>query len=355
MNSKRLFSCLCIVTMLLAMLLCNYIIKGKVIYEFTHNNQKGTKVMAVTPRQIVGLDNYNLTPMAKMANAPAGIATSTVDGYSVSAAQQAAQRATQQAAAAKQAAANPLLASLSSLDQILNNRNAQTQDEYNRALTGYNEQDALDRQAYTKNVTQNESTLTGNNQRALLNAANAGSGLKGVLSSLGGLAGSGGDVVSRLVGLAANQDTGAARETFDVNADNLNASWGQAERQQRQRREDADATLRNNRQNNEAGVLSSKQSIFEQLANLYGGDTNEGRSYASQASSLAAPIAATSRAAVAPYQAASSSFSPDALKNYLAGTQNLQVDTAGGGGEASVPVNSPLFGTKRKDQLSGVA
>lgn len=251
---------------------------------------------------------------------------------------------------------DPLLAALNSLDTILGNRNAQSDDEYNRAITGYNEQDTLDRKAYDDNVIQNETTLTSNNQRALLNAANGATGLRGVLASLGGLAGSGSDVISRLVGLAANSDTGEARETFDVNATNLGQSWGNAERAQRQRREDADATLKNNKQNNTASKLTSEQAIYEQLANIYGSDFAEGGTYASKASALAAPIAATTRATVAPYQAASSSYSPAALKSYLAGTQNLEVNTGGGaGGESMVPVNSPLFASKKKDSLSGVA
>lgn len=250
---------------------------------------------------------------------------------------------------------DPLLASLASLDQILFNRNAQTDAEYERAIKGYSEQDRLDRVAYDDNVRQNEQTLTANNQRALLNAANGGSGLRGVLSSLGGLAGSGMDVIQRLVGLAANADTGAARETFDTNAGNLTQSWGRAEQQQRQRREDAGAIRENNRQNNEAGVLTSKQSIYQQLANLFGAGDAEGMNYASKASSLAAPIAATSRATVAPYAAASSSFSPAALQEYLGGTQNLQVNTAAGSDSGTVPVNSPLYPGRKKEQLVGVA
>lgn len=263
-------------------------------------------------------------------------------------------------AAAKRAAAlklqsDPLLASLSSLETILGNKNTQSRSEYQRALDSYNEQDALDKTAYNENVVQNESTYTGNNQAALLNAANASSGLRGVLSSLGALAGSGSDVVQRLVGLAANQDVGASRKTFDANAGNLNQAWGQAERQQRERRSDASALLENNLQNNEATVLSSRQSILQQLANVFGTEDARGQQYASEASALAAPIARTTRATVAPYTKASSSFSPAALQSYLAGTQNLNVSTAGGGGAGQTPINSPIFGTKKKEQLAGVA
>lgn len=256
-----------------------------------------------------------------------------------------------------QAQLDPLMSSLNSLDEILANKNSQTKSEYQRALSGYNEQDALDRRNRDDNVFQNENTYTGNNQRALLNAANASSGLQGVLSSLGGLAGSGMNIVQKLVGLAANEDTGAARQTFEGNAGNINSAWEQAEREQRQRREDAESSYNNNLQNNKANVLSSRQSIYEKLAGLYGDDMAEGKTWASKAASLAAPIAETTRASVAPYQKASSLFSPAKLQEYLAGTQNLNVSTAGGGtGGGSTPINSPIYASERKkDQLAGVA
>lgn len=256
------------------------------------------------------------------------------------------------AAAALSKAASPLLASLDSLNIILGNKNQQTRDEYDRVIKGYDDQDALDLAAKNENVVQNEQSLTANNQAALLNAANGSTGLRGVLASLGGLAGSGIDVIKRLVGLAANSDTGAARKTFETNASGINTSWAQAERGQRQRRDDAVAIRDNNLQNNEAQVLNSRQGIFQQLANLYGTGTAQGNEYAGKAGALAAPIAATTKASVAPYATASSLFSPGALQTYLAGTQNLNVSTTG---DSTTPINSPIYSTKKKDQLAGVA
>lgn len=247
---------------------------------------------------------------------------------------------------------NPLLASLDSLGTILTNKNQGSQDEYGRAIDGYNAQDAIDKNVYGENTMNNEKSYTRNNQAALLNAANASTGLRGVLASLNALGGSGMDVVKKLVGRAANTDTGASRENFDANATSLNQSWSQAEQQQRQRRADADATLANNLQNNESSVLTSRQSIFQQLANLFGAGTAQGDQYASDATALAAPIAATTRATVAPYATASSSFSPTALQNYLGGTQNLDASKSGG---SSTPINSPIYGAQKKDILSGVA
>lgn len=248
---------------------------------------------------------------------------------------------------------DPLLASLGSLDTILNNRLGNAQSTYDRYINQYNQQDALDRQAFDTQTQTNNEGLASNRQAGLLNAARAGTGLRSVLSGLGGLAGSGSDLINRLVGQAANQDIGQADSAFKTNVTNLNTSWGQAEQQQRQRRADAQANLSNDQQNARADVLNSRKGIYEQLANAYGSTNAKGGEYASKAASLAPQIANTTRASVAPYAAASSSFSPAALTEYLAGTKDLSVNTSG---SKQGVINSPLFSTnKDKDRLAGVA
>lgn len=252
-----------------------------------------------------------------------------------------------------QAQIDLLTGQLGALDTTLSNKNATSRAEYQRAIDSYDGQFKLDKSAYDKNVFNNENTYTGNNQAALLNAANAGTGLRGVLASLGALAGSGGDVVNRLVGLAANSDAGNARQTFEVNADNLGTAWAQAEQDDKQRRIDADATLKNNLLSNEATVLNAKQGIYEKLAGLYGDGTPQANDYLSKAAGLTSKIAKTSKASVAPYAKASSLFSPGDMQQYLAGTQNLNVYASG---SSQTPANSPLFGTgRKKDKLAGVA
>lgn len=300
--------------------------------------------LTYNPQRTVG-HSINQTPVVKKAAAPAPAAPAAPTGSGFALAP----------VGPSAAQVDPILASLSQLDSILRNRNTEAQSEYDKAITGYNEQDALDLAAKNKNVFQNENTFTGNNHAALLNAANASTGLRGALSGMGGLAGSGMDVVQRLVGLAANQDAGSAKQTFETNAGNLNTAWQQAEREQRQRRGEADSILANTKRNNEAQILNSRQGMFQDLAGLYGADTTQGRNYASQASSLAAPIARTTRATVAPYAKASSSFSPGALQQYLAGTQDLNVGSSVPTAAAAA-ANSPVFSSgRRKDQLAGVA
>lgn len=257
-------------------------------------------------------------------------------------------------AAPSAAQTDPLLASLGQLDTILGNKNTQSTQEHDRAVAGYDAQDALDHAAIDQNTHQNEQALTSGNQAALLNAANGSSGLRGVLSSLGALGGSGLEVIKHLVGLAANSDTGSARQTFNTNATSIGQSAAQTSQLEKQRRDDAEATLQNNIQNNQSNVLTSKQSIYQQLANLFGAGTSQGNDYASQATALAAPIAATTRASVAPYAAASSLFSPAALQTYLAGTQNLNASATGPASDT--PINSPLYApTTKKEQVAGVA
>lgn len=258
-----------------------------------------------------------------------------------------------QALAAAQAAANPVLASLGQLDTILGNKNAESQAEYDKMMAAYKEQNAADLAAKNQNVFGNEDKFTSNNHLSRSNAINAASGLRGTLSSLGALGGSGQEVLERLVGLSLNQDAGAAKENFETNAGNINTAWGQAEREQRQRNEDAGATLRNNKQNNENTIQTSRQSMYNQLANIFGADTAEGKSYAGKSAALAPAIARTTKASVAPYAKASSSYTPAALEQYLAGTQDMNVNTSG---QSTVPQNSPVFASGReRERLSGVA
>jgi hypothetical protein len=251
----------------------------------------------------------------------------------------------------------PLLASLNSLDTILGNKNSQSQQDHDAAIHSYDAQDATDQQGIDKSIHNNEQTYTANNQAALLNAARAHSGLAAVLASMGALGGTGSEIVDRLTSEAANSDAGNGKKAFQTNADNIDQAAATTTQKEKERRANADATLENNKQNNESSVLTSRQHIYEQLASLFGANTAGGDDYASKAAALAAPIAATTRATVAPYQAASSLYTPAALQQYLAGTQNLNV--AGGPSDQSVaagaPVNSPLSTTNKKDTLAGVA
>lgn len=353
---------------------------GALFQKFVLGNQAADVIPGVNVGQATGAKPYTATTSdGHVVNVPQSIANSpgsaqniasgmntTPQGGNSSPTQTgptAQQIAAQQAAAAKakaDVAANPVLASLNTLDTILGNKNQQSHDAYAKALASYDSQDALDKQAHDDQVTQNDSSLASNNMAALLNAAHGGEGLRAVLSSLGALAGTGENVVHKLTGLAANSDAGAAKDTFSTNATNLNHAWQQTDQQEHQRRSDADSELFNEQQNNKADVLNSRKSMYDQLANIYGTDTADGVNWAGKSAALAPEIAGTTRAQVAGYQAPSALYSKANLANYLAGTKNLNVNTSGGDGSSSnaapTPINSPLFSnTKKQDQLAGVA
>lgn len=245
--------------------------------------------------------------------------------------------------------AAPTLANMGQLDAILANKNTQSQSEYQKNVDAYNAQNAIDKAAYDQNVHDNEYNYTKNNQAALLNAANASTGLRGFLSKIGALAGSGMDVIKRLVGMSSGADLGTSRDTFDTNAGTLNTNWSKAEQEQRQRLADAESVLQNAKLTNENNMLTSKQAMLASLANLYGADTTQGQNYASQAASLAAPLSNTSKAVVAPYVSASSLYTPEALKAYLAGTATPTLST-----DNTPTANSSLYyvDTKKKDNLT---
>jgi hypothetical protein len=257
---------------------------------------------------------------------------------------------------------NPLLDDINTqLPTTLTNLNNTSQADYDKAIAGYTAQDAIDQANITGNVQSNEQSLTANEHAALINAINGESGLNGELSSIGGLSGSGADVVSGLVGSAEGSDLGSARSTFNTNAATINTAAEATTQAEKQRMDDAAATLANDESNNSTNVLTSQQSIYQQLANLYGTGTAEGNDYAAKAAALTAQITAQSKGTVAGYDTGSSLYTPAALATYLAGTQNLSATTsAPTSGSTSTSatadaINAANSTKKTDDSLVGVA
>lgn len=253
-----------------------------------------------------------------------------------------------------QAAIDLLMGQLPGIDTALNTRNDATNKAYDDMIGKYDQMFGQDTKNHDDSVLQNENTYTGNNWQAILNGINAYSGLRGVLSSLGALGGSGAEILNKLVGLATNADAGNARQTFDANAKTIGSAWDQAVLDDQNRRTDALTTRDNELSNNKAAALTGQQSIYEKLANLYGADDATGQKYAAKAAGFTPQILAATKTASNPYAKASSLFSPGELETYLAGTQNLNVNTSGG--DSTTPVNSPVYATKsQKERLQGVA
>lgn len=246
---------------------------------------------------------------------------------------------------------NPLLEAIASLDSIRQNALNAARDRFNKFGAQYDTEDANDLATYNRQVDQNEMNLASNRQAALLAAAQGGRGLRAVLASLGALSGTGSQLADRAIANSANLDLGDAQDSFETNVDTLGSAWQQTEREQRQRRLDAEAALENDRQAAESTFLTSKQGILGKLADLFGAGTARGNQYASEAASLYAPLARTSRTAVSDYARPDSLYSQQNLDTYKAGAGDLTVKASGGGNSNS---NSSVFTTtqRKKDELS---
>ena len=247
------------------------------------------------------------------------------------------------------AQADPIYKALAALDTEKANQLRGNQETYDQRLREYNDRFASDRSNWEENVATNEGGLQSQRQNKMLSGARLSQGLNSILASMGALNGTGQFLANQAVEGITNRGLGESTETFEANAGNINSAWEQAEREARQRRENAENILRDQNSATNRDILTSRQNMLNQLGNLYGSDTSQGRGYLADAGALYSQIAGTSRPNVAQYQEASSLYSPEALDSYLSGIGNTQVTSESRGSGGGVPVNSPLFaGTRRR-------
>lgn len=266
------------------------------------------------------------------------------------------QKAQAQAAAAQQAqaqaaAANPLIAAYNALTTARDTSNGRARDDYGNTIKQYDDQFGIDQQKYTGQTTQNEQNLTGNRQAALLQAAQGGQGLRAVLAAMGALNGTGSVLADRAIGQAANKDIGEAQNTFETNASSLQNAWADTEAQDKQRRNQANSALQAAFNNNDTSFFNNKIDILGKLANIFGTGSSQGANYSNQAASLYDTVAKIPQGQAVSYTPVSSLYSPQNLASYLAGTNNLQVQTQSGSDAAATPSVVATV-SKRKDELS---
>lgn len=246
---------------------------------------------------------------------------------------------------------DPLLAALESLGVARSTADTRAQSDYNKYIKQYDDQFAIDQGRYGQQTTQNEQNLTGNRQAALLQASQGGMGLRAVLAAMGALNGTGSILADRAISQAANKDIGEAQNNFETNASTLSNAWADTEAKDKQRRAQAEAAREAALAGNETNFLNNRIDILGKLANLYGAGSSEGANYASQAAKLYGDVAKIPQGQAAAYTPVSDLYSPQVLSNYLAGTNNLQVQAQSGNSQPSVPGVVATV-SKRKDELS---
>ena len=255
------------------------------------------------------------------------------------------------AAAALAAQVNPLLAAYGALDPARATANARARGDFDNTIKQYDDQFTIDQGRYGQQTTQNEQNLTGNRQAALLQAAQGGQGLRAVLAAMGALNGTGSVLAGRAISQSANKDIGDAQNTFETNASSLQNAWADTEAQDKQRRAQAQTALEAAFNNNDTSFYNNKIDILGKLANAYGAGNGKGQQYANEAASLYDTVAKIPQGQAVSYTPVSSLYSPQNLSNYLAGTNNLQVQTQAGNSQPNSPSVVATV-SKRKDELS---
>jgi hypothetical protein len=238
------------------------------------------------------------------------------------------------------------------LDEILANKLAAAQQKYDSILGGYNAEDAQNQTQYDQNVTTNEKNREAQHQAALLAAAIGQRGLFATLASIGALGGTGQLLAHRAVANEANRDIGDSNKTFDTNATSLFNTFSTLKQQEDQRRKDAEAALKAEQEANRYDVTSTHQSLLKDLADLWtkAGNNTEAATALGQASALNADLVRNTKPSVAPYVPTSLKYTAPALKNYLAGANDMTVKVAG---NSQLPINGALYtSTKKRDELS---
>lgn len=242
--------------------------------------------------------------------------------------------------------------SIDSLDEILANKLAAAQKRYDTIAKGYDAEDAQNQTQYDQNVTTNEQNREAQHQAALLAAATGQRGLFATLAAIGALGGTGQLLARRAVANEANKDIGDSNKTFDTNATSLFDAFSRLKQQEEQRRRDAEAALASEQEASRYDVASTRQGLLKDLADLFAkaGLNTESADTLGRASALNAELVRNTRPQVASYATTPLNFTPPALKNYLAGANDMTVKVAG---NSQSPINGAIYtSTKKRDDLS---
>jgi hypothetical protein len=246
------------------------------------------------------------------------------------------------------AARNATQVSIDSLDQILANKNAEAEGEYNNIMAAYAAEDATNQQAYQKQVETNEQTREAQHQAGLLGAARGSRGLYATLASLGALNGTGRQLANRAVSSEANIDIGNANKTFDTNATTLFDTRSKLSQQEEQRKRDAKKIREDKLKANSYDKSAETENLWKTMSDHWAkaGNNSEAANAMGRASQATAGKIAASRPNAGTYATAPLQYSAPELGKYLAGANDMSVKVAGG---ANGPINGAIY-TSTKDR-----
>lgn len=239
--------------------------------------------------------------------------------------------------------------SIDNLGVIRNNGLTGADSEYDSVLKAYGAEDAENLAKYKGDVEKNEITRDTNTQASLLSAARGSRGLYATLASLGALGGTGRLLANRAISTEANADLGAGEKSFETNVENLFDARSAIEKQEKQRRLDAEKTWKDTRQNVDYEYYKSNQDLAKEMAGLWtdAGNNGEAANWLKRSSGYTPEIAKRTKVNVGQYAKTPLAYKAPELNKYLGGMNSTAVNVAGGN-----PINGAIYtSTKKRDEL----
>lgn len=255
-----------------------------------------------------------------------------------------------------QAAIDNTNKALASLDTELNTGYKNIDDSYNSVVGNYDVEAGRVRKDFDEQTVTNNQNLQKNQQSAMQAAARGRRGLYGTLASMGALSGDGQKLADEAVVSTANEDLGGASETYQTNATSLTKAFTNFEDEDRRRRAEAETARNNSRTSIEGSIASKRQNMFQKMAEIYGeaGDQNNATTYMNRAGDLNEEIASKSAVQATPITARNAAFTPEAMKQYLAGAGDMSVRVAPSESSGVGPSRIIAGKKKREDEFSVV-
>lgn len=230
--------------------------------------------------------------------------------------------------------------SIGSLDTVLNNSLTGADSDYQGVKDAYDLEDAENLTNYKGDVEKNEITRDENTQASLLGAARGSRGLNATLASLGALGGTGRTLANRAISTEANADLGAGEKSFETNTASLFDARSAVEKQEKQRRLDANKTWKDTRQTAEYDYYKGKQDLSKEMAGHWqdAGNFGEANNWTNTASTYTPELASRTRINPAQYARTPLAYKAPELNKYLGGMNSTAVNVAGGN-----PVNGAIY------------
>ncbi len=220
-------------------------------------------------------------------------------------------------------------------------------------LGTYDSEKAAADQSYQNESTANEQDLQGNKESALQAARQGRQGLFGTLASLGALSGTGIDLANHAVQQGANQDLTTAADTYATNQNGLDSTYGTWNRNDQERRNQANTNAANDKQIAENDYYKNEQSYLTNLANDYSAEGNaaQAKNYTDQLVAVA-PLAAATNTPQIDIGYSGGAYTAPTLNSYLGRANNTTVQSTPGATPSGSVFNIPGLVAAQKRQVA---